>query len=353
MKRTTRNAVLATALAAGGLVAAGAASSASAATLNMSGASFPQVAYRDFCATGGDCNYAGGGSGAGIRNLVNGVNSLIGSDAPLTSQQLGTLGPQGTPVYIPTLLGAIAVPVNIPGVRGNSLKLTGAQIGDIFSGQVTNWRQLRSGVNARVNLPNAPITACVRSDGSGTSFGFSNYLGKVSPSFGTRVGKGGSQTPPWTAPNVQRTAQNPGVANCVRTNQNSIGYVDLADTIRAGLGANAVAVGASRVIRGRRTVQYVLPTVRSISAAGNVSRLKADLTIDFSASPAAGAYPIVITTWLVSATSVRNTGQVADAKRVANFFLAAAQQNKLASFGFAPLPANVLAAARRNVNRIG
>lgn len=355
MNKTLRNSV-ATALVAAGIVVTAGAASASAATLNMSGASFPQVPYRDFCANGGECNYAGGGSGTGIRNLVNGVNTLVGSDAPLTADQQAQLG--ATPVYVPTLLGAISVPVNVSGVTGNRLKLTGTQVGDIFSGAITNWKQLKTGVNAKQPLPNAAITVCVRSDGSGTSFGFSRYLGKVSKSFATKVGGGGSQTPPWTAPSVQKGPQNPGVANCVKSTQNSIGYVDLADALRAGLGSNVAAIGASRVVkvgkRTKRVTQYVLPTPKTISAAGDIpaAKIKKDLTVDFSASPVPGSYPIVITTWLVGSSNSKNKGQVGDAQRVANFFLASGQQAKLTSFGFAPLPAGVLAAAKKNVKNI-
>lgn len=354
MNKTLRKSVVA--IAAVGVVGAAGVATASAATLNMSGASFPQVPYRDFCANGGECNYAGGGSGAGIRNLVNGVNTLVGSDSPLTADQVSQLG--ATPVYVPTLLGAISVPVNVSGVTGNRLKLTGTQVGDIFSGSITNWRQLKTGVNAKQPLPNAPITVCVRSDGSGTSFGFSRYLGKVSKSFATKVGGGGSQTPPWTAPNVQKGPQNPGVANCVKSTSNSIGYVDLADALRAGLGSNVVAVGASRVVKvgkkTKRVTQYVLPTPKTISAAGAIpsSKIKKDLTVDFSASPVPGSYPIVITTWLVASSNSKNKGQVPDAQRVANFFLAPAQQAKLTSFGFAPLPSAVVAAAKKNIANI-
>lgn len=355
MNKTLRNSV-ATGLAAAGLVVSAGASSALGATLNMSGASFPQVPYRDFCATGGDCNYAGGGSGTGIRNLVNGVNTLVGSDAPLTPEQQSQLG--ATPVYVPTLLGAISVPINVSGVTGNRVKLTGKQIGDIFSGSITNWKQLRTGINAKQALPNAAITVCVRSDGSGTSFGFSRYLGKVSKNFLTKVGGGGSQTPPWTAPSLLKAPQNPGVANCIKSTPNSIGYVDLADALRAGLGSNVVGVGASRVIkvgkRTKRVTQYILPTPKTISAAGAIpaSSIKKDLTVDFSASPVPGSYPIVITTWLVGSSNSKNKGQVGDAQRVANFFLAAPQQAKLTGFGFAPLPAGVLAAAKKNIANI-
>ena len=146
MNKTLRKSV-ATSLAAAGIVVTAGASSAFAATLNMSGGTFPQIAYKDFCANGGDCNYSGVGSGTGIRNLINGVNTLIGSDATLTADQQAQLG--APPVYVPTLLGAISVPVNVSGVTGNRLKLTGQQVGDIFAGNITNWKQLRTGLNAK------------------------------------------------------------------------------------------------------------------------------------------------------------------------------------------------------------
>ena len=354
MNKTLRNSVVA--IAAAGVVGAAGASAASAATLNMSGATFPQIAYKDFCANGGDCNYTGVGSGTGIRNLINGVNTLIGSDAVLTPEQQGQLG--AAPVYVPTMLGAISVPVNVSGVTGNRLKLTGTQVGDIFAGKITNWKQLRTGINAKQPLPNAAITVCVRADASGTSFGFSRYLGKVSKNFLTSVGGGGSQTPPWSAPVVVKAPGNPGVANCVKTTANSIGYVDLADALRAGLGSNVAGIGASRVIkvgkRTKRVTQYVLPSPKTISAAGDIpaSKIKKDLTIDFSASPVPGSYPIVITTFLVGSSNSKNAGQVPDAQRVANFFLAPAQQAKLTGYGFAPLPAPVLAAAKKNIANI-
>ena len=355
MNKTLRKSV-ATSLAAAGLVITAGASSAFAATLNMSGATFPQIAYKDFCANGGDCNYTGVGSGTGIRNLINGVNTLVGSDATLNADQLAQLG--APPVYVPTLLGAISVPVNISGVTGNRLKLTGQQVGDIFAGNITNWKQLRTGINAKQPLPNAAITVCVRADASGTSFGFSRFLGKVSKNFLTKVGGGGSQTPPWTAPVILKAPGNPGVANCVKTTANSIGYVDLADALRAGLGSNVSAIGASRVIKvgkkTKRVTQYILPSPKTIAAAGNLpaGKIKKDLTIDFSASPVPGSYPVVITTFLVGSSASKNSGQVGDAQRVANFFLAPAQQAKLVGYGFAPLPAPVLAASKANIKNI-
>ena len=138
----------------------------------------------------------------------------------------------------------------------------------------------------------------MRSDASGTSFGFSRYLTKVSPDFKAKVNF--SQTPPWTAPNLQKGPGNPGVANCITSNQNSIGYVDLADATNAGLSKQLAAIGKSQTVKGKRKTVFLLPNLKSISAAGDIKSFPASLLVDPSASPVPGAYPIVITTWIVT-----------------------------------------------------
>jgi len=318
-----------------------------------SGASFPNVAYQKWCGESGVCSYTSKGSSGGIRDLTNRTVDFAGSDAVLTSSQLAAIG--GTVKYFPTLLGAISVPVNIPGVTGNRMKLNGRTLGDIFSGTITTWNAgaIRK-LNPKLRLPANPITVCVRSDGSGTSYGFSNYLSKVSPSFRSKVGFG-SQTPNWQGTIVKQPG-NPGVANCVKNTPNSIGYVDLADSFRAGLQTNVTAIGKSEVVkqkvrRGgktrtrtvRRTV-YVLPSSRTISAAGNVKTIKPTLDIDFSASSAPGAYPIVITTWVLAVPGRPGNPGV---KNVLNYFYSRAAQAQLPSLGFAPLPAKLRTAAVR------
>ena len=201
------------------------------------GSSFARVAYTNWCQDSGLCSYTGVGSGAGLTALGNKAVDFAGSDAIPTDQQLDAITAPAAarrPLFFPTLLGAISVPYNVPGVT-KTLKLDGKTLGGIFDGDITTWNDPRH--HARPtrasSCPRAPITVCVRADGSGTSFGFSRYLTKVSPSFKTKVNF--SQTPPWTAPNLQKGPGNPGVANCITSNQNSIGYVDLADATNAGL----------------------------------------------------------------------------------------------------------------------
>jgi phosphate transport system substrate-binding protein len=350
-----RTAIAATSVA--GLVLVGAASALGAVT--GSGATFPRIAYENWCRDSGLCSYTAKGSSGGITDLTNGVVDFAGSDATLTDQQAQALqSRRGTGIYyFPTLLGAITVPTNVSGVNSR-LKLDGKTVGGIFAGDITTWNDKAiAATNKGVKLPNASITVCVRSDGSGTSFGFSRYLTKVSPSFKSKVNFG--QTPPWTAPNVVKQPGNPGVANCVKSNDNSIGYVDLGDAINAGLTPKLAAIGKSQTKKAngknQRTTVYVLPSVKSIQAAGGIKTLKPDLTIDFSASPAKGAYPIVVTTWILGFNNYGTAGKAGalqGVRELLNYVYSKNAQNKLAALGFAPLPDNIVKAAKLQVARL-
>jgi phosphate transport system substrate-binding protein len=342
--------------------AAGAALLASAATalgaVTGSGATFPRVAYTTWCQDSGMCSYTGVGSGAGLSAIGNKTVDFAGSDAEPTSDQLAKIQAAGggaAPLFFPTLLGAISVPANVDGVSGR-LKLDGPTLGGIFAGSITSWNDRAiAATNKGVKLPNAPITVCVRSDASGTSFGFSRYLTKVSPTFKSQVSF--SQTPPWKAPNLQKGQGNPGVANCIRSNSNSIGYVDLADAINAGLQDKLAGIGKSQVVKkgkksSRKTV-FVLPSVKSISAAGDLRTLKPNLLVDPSASPAKGAYPIVITTWIVTYGNYGAAGKDgAGVKTFLRYVYSKPAQAKLATLGFAPLPENLLKAAKGQIAKI-
>lgn len=322
MNRTLR--IAAVAAAAGGSLV-GAASAFGATT--GSGATFPQIAYQQWCAESTLCSYTGKGSGGGIKDLTNKVVDWAGSDAPLEDGELAAIG--GRIKYFPTLLGAITVPVNIRGVVGNKVKLDGKTVADIFDGDITKWNDRRiTKVNKGIKFPAAPIVVCVRSDSSGTSFGFSRYLGKVSKTFAAKVGGGGSKTPNWLAPSLAKSPGNAGVAQCVSSTDNSIGYVDLGDAISSGLQKNVTAIG--------RNGKYVLPTTKSIVAAGNIkaSKVKPNLTVDLSASPAKGAYPITVTTWVLLVPGRATNGAALESVK---YFLGKKAQGQLTGFGFAPL----------------
>jgi phosphate transport system substrate-binding protein len=338
VNRTLRIAAVA-AVGAGSLV--GAASALGAST--GSGATFPAIAYQTWCGESKVCSYTGKGSSGGIRDLTNKTVDWAGTDAVLTESQVAAIG--GTVKYFPTLLGAISVPVNIPGVVGNKMKLDGKTLGDIWSATITTWNapQIKK-LNPKIKLPASPITLCVRSDGSGTSYGFSNYLSKVSPSYRSKIGFG-SQTPAWQG-TIVKGPGNPGVANCVKNTPNSVGYVDLADSIRAGLQSNVTAIGKSEIVKkGKKVARvtvFVLPSPTSIAKAGDLKTIKPDLAVDLSNSAAPGAYPITITTWVIA---VPGRPKNAEVKNVLGYFYGSKAQGQLVGLGFAPLPGKLKAAA--------
>ena len=362
MNRTLRNSLAAACVAGGALVATSSALGAGTA----SGASFPSLAMADWCGTSQLCSYTSKGSSGGIRDFISGVVDFAASDSPLTPEQLADLSAKRggvTPLYFPTVLGAITVPVNVDGVD-KRVKLLGKTVGDIFAGSITSWNDPRiKADNKGISFPNAPITVCVRSDGSGTSFGFSNFLQKVSPDFRSKVGSG-SQTPAWAAPVIVKGPQNVGVAKCVNDNKNSIGYVDLGDAARAGLLPKIAAVGkreALKVSRNGKTttirrIAFVVPTIKSISQSGNVKKLKADLTQDFSNSSAPGAYPITITSWLLAYSNFTTAGKGGSfevAQQFIKYMYTEAAQQRLIPLGFSPLPESVRAAGLKQLTKMG
>jgi phosphate transport system substrate-binding protein len=338
----------------------GASAQAALGAITGSGSTFANAAFTTFCRDTGVCTYIAKGSTGGIADLANGVVDFAGTDATLTPDQLAAVtGRGGAPLYFPILLGAVTVPTNVAGVT-RRLRLTGPTLAGIFDGEIISWDDRRISVtNPGVALPGAPITVCVRSDGSGTSFSFSRYLTKVSTSFKAKVNFG--QVPAWTAPRIVRQNGNPGVVSCVQNVRNSIGYVDLADAVGSGLMPRVAAIGRTQRVRvrgrPRRKTVYVLPSTASVSAAGKIApqRIKPDLTIDFSASPIPGAYPITTTTWVLTYSDYSRAGKggsLGDVRRLLTYIYGPAAQGELGGLGYAPLPAQVLRAASAQLARI-
>jgi phosphate transport system substrate-binding protein len=357
VNRTLRNALV-------GTVAAGAAIALPSVALGAatgSGASFPATAYSKWCQDSGLCSYTSKGSTGGINDFINGVVDFAGTDAPLTPQQLSDLSSKrggATPIYFPTLIGAITVPTNIDGVS-RGINLEGKTVADIFQGTITSWNDPRiRRSNPGVRFPSASITKCVRSDGSGTSFGFTSYLSKVSSSFRGAIGAG--QQPNWPTSGVVKGPRNPGVASCIKSNSNSIGYVDISDARDAGLTAKFSKIGKKEIVgkgknRKRQTV-YILPSAGSASKAANLTKFKSDLTLSLTASPAKGAYPITITTWMLAYSNYGSAGKSStsreDVKKVLNFVYSSGAQAQLKDLRFAPLPPALITVAKAQIKKI-
>lgn len=357
MNRTLRFAFASAATSAVALTAAGAALGA----VSGSGASFPNTAYSKWCQESGLCSYTSKGSTGGINDFINGVVDFAATDAPLTSEQLGQLAAKRggvKPLYFPTLIGAISVSTNIEGLD-KGINLDGPVMADIFRGAISKWNDGRiRAANPGVRLPDAPITICVRADGSGTSFGFTSYLSKVNRSFRTQIGA--QQLPNWPTSGVTvvKGQRNPGVAQCIKANKNSIGYVDISDARDAGLTRFFTKVGKSEVVKkGKKRVRvtkYILPSPGASSKAANLRTFPSDLTVSLTASPAKGAYPITITTWVIAYSNARAAGKssAGDVKKMLTYFYSPKAQGQLTSLRFAPLPPALIGAAKKQLAAI-
>ena len=190
--------------------------------LSGAGATFPlpfyNVVFENFAQVNGDIvAYGGVGSGGGVRNLRDKVVDFAGSDAFLTDKEMAEMAPV---VHVPTCMGAVVVAYNLDGVK--ELKLTGEVMADIFAGKIRMWNDERlAALNPGVALPAEAIIPVFRSDGSGTTFIFTDYLAKVSPMWKEKFGAGKSVN----FPSGQAAKGNPGVAGVISQTKNSIGYV--------------------------------------------------------------------------------------------------------------------------------
>ncbi len=208
------------------LALVGAAGSAAAQDVTGAGASFPAPVYAKWAdaynkATGARINYQSVGSGAGIRQIKGKTVDFGASDAPLTDEELAKDGL----IQFPTVIGGVVPVVNIKGIQPGQIKLTGAVLGDIYLGKITQWNDKAiAELNAGVPLPDAAISVVRRADGSGTSFIFTNYLSKVNAEWKAKVGEGTAVN--W--PTGAGGKGNEGVSAFVQRLPNSIGYVEYA-----------------------------------------------------------------------------------------------------------------------------
>jgi phosphate transport system substrate-binding protein len=231
--------------------------------------------------TGIQVNYQSIGSGGGILQLTNKTVDFGESDAPLNDDQTNKIG---VPViHIPLCSGAVVITYNIPGLNAN-LNFTPDVIPDIFLGKITNWNDNRiTSLNKGINIPSTPILVAHRSDGSGTTNIFTNYLSKVSADWKAKVGSGTAVN--W--PTGLGGKGNEGVSGLVKQTPGSIGYVELIYAIQ-----NKMPNGIIKNKKGK----FIVPSIASVSAAGNVL-IPADSKIFITDTDAPDGYPISGFTW--------------------------------------------------------
>ena len=277
-----------TSLAAGALafatvVAAGAQS------LNGAGATFPNPIYSkwfyEFSQSKGGLkiNYQPIGSGGGIRQVSDGTVDFGATDGPMTDEQIKAA--KVKTIHIPTVLGAVVPVYNLKGVS-KELNFSGDVLGDIYAGKITKWNDPRiEKDNPGVSLPNDSIIPVYRSDGSGTTYIFTDYLGKVSQAW---EGKKGTSVK-WPTGIGQKG--NEGVAGMVRQSPNSIGYVELIYALQNKMQFGTVKNAAGKFIKAS--------TEGVTEAAANVKNMPADYRVSITNAPGANTHPISSFTWLL------------------------------------------------------
>ena len=233
--------------------------------------------------TGIQVNYQSIGSGGGILQLTNKTVDFGASDGPLNDEQTAKFG---VPVlHIPQASGAVVITYNLPG-DNNNINLTPDIIADIFLGKIKTWNDTRiTSINKGVNIPALPILVAHRSDGSGTTNIFTNYLSKVSPEWKTKVGSAGAVN--WPAGLGGKG--NEGVAGLVKQTPGAIGYVELIYALQ-----NKMDYAKIRNKKGK----FIIPSIASVTAAGNVT-LPPDSKIFITDTDAADGYPIAGFTWVL------------------------------------------------------
>ncbi len=255
--------------------------------LTGAGATFPYPLYSKMFDVyskeyGVRVNYQAIGSGGGIRQLINKTVDFGGTDAVMGPDEVRTAG--APIVHVPICAGAVVVAYNLPG--SPDIKLTPDVVADIFMGRITKWSDPRiAAANDGKKPADLPITVIHRSDGSGTTSVFSDYLAKVSKDWKDKVGKGTSLN--W--PTGLGAKGNPGVAGLVRQTPGSIGYVELIYALQ-----NKMAYASIRNKKG----SFVKPSLASTSAAMNIN-LPADMTVSLTDTDAADGYPLAGFTWIV------------------------------------------------------
>ena len=313
-------------------------------SISGAGATFPlpfyNLAFKTYQdKTGNSITYGGIGSGGGIRSLKDKIVDFGGSDAYLSDKEMSEM--PAAVVHIPTCMGAVVLAYNLPGV--DNLKLTGDIIADIYLGKITKWNDAKiQELNPGVTLPAKELTPVYRSDGSGTTFVFSDYLTKVSNDWKENVGTGKSLK--WPAGLAAKG--NPGVAGTISQTPGAIGYVgsEYAFSLNIPMAQMKNASG-----------NFIMPNTESISAAAK-GEMPADTRTMITNSSAPDAYPISCFTWIIlykeQAYANRSLAQAQATVKLLDWMLSPEAQALTTKVHYSPLPQSAVANAKTLLNSI-
>ena len=309
------------------------------ATLSGAGSTFVATIAQEWIkqyksvASGVTLNYTGVGSGAGIQQLTSKTVDFAGSDAPLNADQAAATGGAGAVVQIPWIAGGVAVEYNLPGVK--NLKLSPVTLAGIFAGKITKWDDAAiKADNAGTSLPSAGIQVVYRSDSSGTTQVFTDYLRAVAPDTWT-YGPSSKDWPAGTPGTGSKGSD--GVTAAIKQSEGTIGYSEVSYPKEAGLGMAQIKNSAG---------QFTTPTSAAVSAALAGATVNPDLTLKLNYQPTdPAAYAISTTTYLMFYKSSGDANKDAAIRHFANWVLADGQ--KLADgLDYAAMPQSILAQAR-------
>ena len=317
---------------------------AAAQHLTGAGGTFPNPIYQrwftEYSAShpGVQINYQSVGSGAGIRQISQGIVDFGASDGPMTDKQLADS--KQKLLHIPTVLGGVVPAYNLPGINAE-LKFSGDVIADIYLGKITKWNDPRLAKdNPGVNLPSHSILPVYRSDGSGTNYIFTDYLSKMSPTFKQKIGSATSVE--WPLGVGQKG--NEGVSGMIRNSPYSFGYVELIYAVQ-----NKMLFGLVKNSAGN-WIKASTETV-SAAAAGAAKNMPADYRVSITNAPGANSFPISSFTWLL----IPEPSKDAAKGKVLHDFLEWMLDHgeaEAASMTYAPLPAPVVARVRKSIAQV-
>lgn len=307
--------------------------SAAAQQLTGAGSTFAAPIYQkwfsEYAAShpGVEINYQAIGSGAGIRQASQGLVDFGATDGPMTDEQMNDA--KVKLFHIPTVLGGVVPAYNLPGINGD-LKFTGPVIADIYLGKISNWNDPRlKALNPGVNLPDHQILVVHRSDGSGTTYIFTDYLSKVSPDFEKQVGRNTSVK--WPLGEGQKG--NAGVAGMVHNTPYAFGYVELIFALQNNMPYGLVQNAAGKFIKAS------VPAVTA-AAAGAAKNMPNDFRVSITNAPGAASYPISSFTWLLIPNPDPDAKKDAVLKDFLRWMLKTGEA-EAPSLDYAPLPRSV------------
>jgi len=317
---------------------------ASAQNINGAGATFPYPVYSKWFSEYAQqhpsvkINYQPIGSGGGIRQVSEGTVDFGATDGPMNDDQIKSA--KIKTMHIPTVLGAVVPIYNIPGVN-KELNFSGDVIADIYLGKITTWNDPRIvKENPGVNLPANAILPVYRSDGSGTTYIFTDYLSKVSSDWASKVGKNTSVK--WPTGIGQKGSE--GISGMVRQSPNSFGYVELIYAAQNKMSYGSVKNAAGKFVRA--STDGV-----TAAAAASAKAMPADFRVSITNAPGEASYPISSFTWLLIPT---HSADPAKGKALADFlgWMLDHGQSEAATLSSAPLPKPVQDMVRKTITQI-